>query len=78
MASELAQRFNKAKAMESTRYEQLKARMRQRYSYARDKGFTPTEARILSTWAKETIDKLASEFHPLITPGREEIVERKR
>ena len=70
MASDLKQRFSKAKAMDSARYEQLKARMRQRYSYARSKGFTPVEAKILSTWSKEAIDKLASELPPLTTPRK--------
>ncbi len=70
MASDLKQRFSKAKAMESARYERLKAQMRQKYSYARSKGFTPVEAKILSTWSKEGIDELASELPPLTTPEK--------
>ena len=70
MASDLKQRFSKAKVIESIRYERLKTRMRQRYSYARSKGFTPVEAKILSTWSKEAINELASELHPLTTPRK--------
>lgn len=41
--------------------ENLKARRRENYRYARDKGFSPKQAMILAGRNKEDIDKLALE-----------------
>ncbi|MFA5306511.1 MAG: hypothetical protein WC365_03615 [Candidatus Babeliales bacterium] len=41
--------------------ENLKARRRENYRYARDKGFTPKQAMILAGKNKDEIDKLAAE-----------------
>jgi hypothetical protein len=38
-----------------------KARRKESYHYARDKGFSPKEAMVLASKGKEEIDKLAKE-----------------
>ena len=54
----LKKRANQAELVDN---ERQKKRKRQLYRYARQKGFTATEARILSGYTKEKIDQLAQE-----------------
>lgn len=43
----------------SKKYEAQKARLRELYAYAREKGFTAQEAAVLQGSSKEKIDRLA-------------------
>ena len=52
--------FNLQKLQETAarRYEVQKARLREMYAYARSKGFSVSEAQILSFKSKEVIDSI--------------------
>uniref|UniRef100_A0A6H1ZUG5 Uncharacterized protein n=1 Tax=viral metagenome TaxID=1070528 RepID=A0A6H1ZUG5_9ZZZZ len=54
------ERIRNRMASQEKAYEKRKAKLREHYQYARDKGCPPIEARALSFETKEVIDNLVS------------------